>query len=449
MTAVSCTRADITPGVTLPAMSEMGGYGTATGPRLATGTYSPLMARVTILWTPMPHAIITLDVLTIPPAWHQALRPRLVALAPWMSSDVAILCTHTHNGPMTLSHPDPWITYAATDLGPATAYWAALADQVVQFVTDALNTPQTPVTLDYQSITQNWSTPRTQPVTYTETAVPVLVARDLSGQPKAVLFGYGTHAVTAGTQNRWDGDYPAAACSVIEADIPGCHAQFIPGSGGDQDPVGTRSWRLRDKLGAQLGSAVITALATPGRSLVGPITSSLTSVAVPLQVPANDTERAARRAEYVKRDGVNAALYDAVPYYRRHAPIARAMIDNNTDPHFVDVPIGVWRLGNLRMLWMGGEPVSGFGRWVRDHYGGTSGILVGGYANEVPCYVVGATFFAPTDTNGSYEGGWNTLDRDCAGESACCYGLPWHFKPGLNSGDAEPTILAALTAALA
>lgn len=447
MIAISTARADITP----TTMAEMGGYATLTGPRLATGTYSPLMARVLILWDPDPHAIVTLDAGTLPPAWHQALRPRLVGLADWASADITILCTHTHNGPMTLSHPDPWITYGASDLSACEAYWDDLADTVFDLVSDALNAPQTTVTLDYQSTTQDWSDSRTQPYTYKWKSVPVLVARDMAGQPRAVLFGFGCHAVTAGTQTRWDGDYPAAACAAIEAIVPGCHAQFIPGPGGDQDPIGTRGWRYRDMRGAQLGYAVVNAMTPVGRPLAGSFTTSLTSVAAPLQVPATPAERAARRAEYVLRDGDNAPLYDAVPYYRRHAPLARAQIDAGTDAHTIDIPMQVWRLGTptLRMLFLGAEPVSGYGIWAQNHYGGPSGILVAGYANEVPCYLVGNPQLPPADGNGAYEGGWNTLDPLCAGESACVYGWCWHFRPGLGPTDAEPTILAALTAALA
>lgn len=452
MIGLSTARADITP--LAGAVTEMGGYATLTEPRRATGTYSPLMARVMVLSDGgAVRVLVTLDAGTIPPPWYAMLLPRLTALGV-PAADIAVGCTHTHNAPMTLSHPHPGITYAATDLGPAAAYWAALADTVVNLVDDALHAPRRVVTLDYRSITQNWSAPRTQPPTYTETAVPVFVARDLTGRPVALWFGFGTHAVTAGMQTLWDGDYPAAACAAIEAVVPGCHAQFVAGSGGDQDPVGNRSWGARDARGAQLGSAVVTALMTVGRPLTGFGPSTLTSVAVPLQVPTTPAERAARRAELDLRRGANAGLYNlpTSAYYKRHATYAIDLIDAGTDPHVVDVPIQVWRFAGsptLRVLLMGGEPVSGFGLWARTRYGGTTGIAVGGYVGGVPCYIVGDTFFSPTDTNGSYEGGWNTLDPLCAGESACCYGMCWHFMPGLTSGCAEPTILAALTAALA
>lgn len=449
MIAVSTARADITP----TAMAEMGGYATLTGPRLATGTYSPLMARVLILWDPDPHAIVTLDAGTLAPAWHQALRPRLVGLADWASADISILCTHTHNAPMTVSHPDPWITYGATDLSACEQYWDDLADTVFDLVSDALDAPQTTVTLDYQSIVQNWSSLR-ESLGYTETAVPVLAMRDATtGQPRAVLIGYGCHAVTAGEQTQWDGDYPAVACAVVEATYPNCHVQFAAGSGGDQDPVGTRGWALRAKLGSQLGVAAVAALGTPGRTLTGPITTSLTSVAVPLDVPANATERAARLATYAMRGTNPGGVYPA--YYVRHSGVAIAQINAGIEPHTVEIPIQVWRLGGssmLRMLFMGGEPVSGYGLWARNHYGGVSGVMVIGYANAVPCYVVGNPQLPPPlglDNNGSYGGAHNTDDRRAVGESGCVYGMCWHLMPGLGPGSAEKTVIDALTAVLA
>jgi hypothetical protein len=442
---LSTAQADITPGP-----MPMGGY-TYPTPRMATGTYSSLHVRVTILWDPGPRAIITLDAGTLPRPWSQALRTRLLALNTWTSAQIVVLCTHTHNGPMTLSSPDPWITYGATDLTSCTTYWNQVSDTVVDTVQDALLADSIPVTLDYQSITQNWSGSRTSPSTYTETAVPVLVARKGDGLPAAVLFGYGCHAVTAGPQTLWDGDYPAAACAVIEAAIPGCHAQFLPGPGGDQDPTYVpRMWAQRNKLGAQIGSAVVGAVITPGRSLTGITSTSMTEMTLPLQVPSTPGGWTTMRASYAAR--LADPAFGSYPYYLRHAQWAMDQIDANNRPTSLPVPLQVWKLAGaptLRVAFIGGEPVSGFGLWMRNHYGGVNGAVAVGYANEVGCYLVGDTFFPPYDSNGSYEGGWNTADTSLAGESMCVYGQLGHFCYSPDSRAAEPIILAALTAALA
>ena len=440
MTTLATARTDITP-----APMAMGGY-TSPTPRMATGTYSPLYARVTVLRDPAPRAIVTLDVGTLPAAWSAALLARLVALTTWTSSDIVLLGTHTHNAPMSPSDPDPWITYGATDLTACTAYWTALADEVVELVTTALGGPQTAVTLDYQATSQSWSASRTQPATYTETTVPVLVARRTNGIPAAVLFGYGCHPVTAGSQTLFDGDYPSGACAVVEAAIPECHAQFIPGPAGDQDPTYVpRGWANRNILSARLGNEVVKTASVAGRALTGAITIARSSVNLALQA----SDLVGLRAGYASR--LTNPAFAAYPLYLRHAQWAIDRIDAGSPPTTITLPIQMWRLGSpiLRLLFLGGEPVSGFGLWVRNHYGGTSGIVLVGYATDTQCYVVGDTFFPPYDSNGSYEGGWNSYDPALAGESMCAYAHVGHFRYSPDPLAAEPVLLAALTAALA
>lgn len=428
-----------------PAPMEMGGYYAAT-PRLATGTYSPLYARVVVLWDPAPQAIVTLDVGTLPAAWSAALLPRLLALSTWSMADIVLLGTHTHNAPMSPSDPDPWITYGATNLSVCNAYWAQLADIVVDLVTDALAQAQVVVTLDYQATSQSWSASRTQPTTYIESTVPVLVARRSTGVPAAVLFGYGCHPVTAGSQTLWDGDFPAGACAVIEGAIPNCHAQFIPGPAGDQDPTYTpRGWANRNILSAHLGDAVVKAASIAGRPLTGAITTSRSTASLALQIG----DWAALRAGYASR--LNNPAFAAYPMYLRHAQWAIDQIDADTAATSITLPIQVWRLGSplLRLLFLGGEPASGFGLWARNHYGGTNGVVVVGYSTNTTCYVVGDTFFPPYDSNGSYEGGWNSYDPALAGESMCVYAHVGHFRYSPDPLAAEPVLLAAITAALA
>lgn len=439
MTELGTGRVDITP-----APMEMGGYYAVT-PRMATGAYSTLYARAVVLWDPSPRAIVTVDVGTLPVAWSASVLARLVPLTSWSAADIVLLATHTHNAPMSPSDPDPWITYGATDLTACTIYWAELADDVVTLVSDVLAGPRTTVTLDYQATSQQWSASRTQPATYTETTVPVLVARRANGVPAAVLFGYGCHPVSAGTQTLWDGDYPSGACEVIEGAVPDCHAQFLPGPAGDQDPTYVpRGWANRNILSAHLGDAVVQAASVPGRALAGPIATSRSTVDVALQIGS----LASQRAGYASR--LTNPAFAAFPLYLRHAQWAIERIDAGNPPTSIRLPIQVWRLGAplLRMLFLGGEPVSGFGLWARNHYGGTNGVVVVGYATDTQCYVVGDTFFPPYDSNGSYEGGWNSADPALAGESMCVYAHLGHFRYSPDPQAAEPVILAAITAAL-
>lgn len=236
---VSTAKLSITP----PAGMNpyMAGYGSQGDPRVVTADQphaQPLYARCTILWDDgSPNGIVTLDILGIPPAVHQALRPKLVALSNWASSDLVLTATHTHNGPVVGRVLDPWIAYGISSLDRVDTYTNWLQDQVVQVVKNALAATRTSVTLDYQVASATFSANR-EGLPYNETVVPLLTARRSNGTAAAVLFSYGCHPVSAGGQERWDGDWPAGACAAIESS-GSTFAQFLPGPAGDQNPSGS------------------------------------------------------------------------------------------------------------------------------------------------------------------------------------------------------------------
>jgi len=443
--AVSTARIDITPTV----MTEMAGYGCVSTPRRATGTYSPLHATAVVLWDDgSPNVIISMDVEGIPAAWHQALRPRLVALASWASSDIVLIGTHTHNAPMAPDAPDPYILYNATDMTACNTHWAQLSDNIVALVTAALAAPRVTVTLDYQFATQNWSFNRAG-LSYTETDVPVLTARKPDGLPAVIFFSYGTHPVTAGQQTLWDGDFPSAAVAVIEAAIPGCVAAFLPGPAGDQDPVYPRSWAERNRHGASLGQAVVQKASAAGRAVTGPLMTSLSSVTAPLMLPTTPAEWATLRASYVARL-TNPPHGDA--WAVRHAQRMIAAIDAGSGwATSITLPTQVWKLSGsptLRLGFVAGELTSGYGVLFRNRFNGTNGLYIGGYANECVCYTVADTFFPPYDTNGSYEGGWDTDAPNAGGGSMGIYGFMGHFRYYPQAGALEGLLVAALTTQL-
>ncbi|MBT8224862.1 MAG: hypothetical protein HKP61_22915 [Dactylosporangium sp.] len=440
--AVSTAITDITPSVGLP----MGGYGTDTDPRLSTGTRAALHARCVILWdNGWPNAIISLDLLGLPRALHQNIRTQLLPLAGWLSSDIIITTTHTHGGPALPGEAlDPGIAYNLTDTTAIDAYATSLVTQVVGCVQAALAATQTACTLDYQTTSQTWSSNR-EGLPYTETAVPVLVARSSTGIPRVALFGYGCHSVTAGLQTLWDGDYPGGACAEIESALPGCTALFIPGPAGDQDPPGGRGWALRDTLSTQLGQAVATAAQTAGRTLSGPISTSLTEVELPLDITDAPPNLAAVRACYVARASNPAEL----AWYRRHAVAMIAAIDGHDFAMTVPLPIQVWRLVGspmLRICLTGGELVSGYGAYFRNRFGGANELIIGSYANECPAYIPSNELLPPIRSGGSYAGGWDTDYPGIAGGSMTVYPHLGRFLAG--SSGVESTLINAITAQL-
>ncbi len=444
---VSTAKVDITP---RPGVNPyMAGYGVQSVQRVVSSDapYSePLYARCVILWEDgFPHALVSLDILGIPRGVHQAIRPRLVALAGWASSDIVLVASHTHNGPVIGTLLDPYITYGISDYARVQQYTAWLQDQVVSLVQSALQSGRTAVTLEYRVTSQSFSRNRAGLAT-TETAVPVLTARAANGTPRAVLFSYGCHPVSAGWQTRWDGDYTAGACSVVESRTGG-FAMFLPGPAGDQTPVGVNGWSLRDQHAQSLGTAVATAAQTAGRVLPGPVRSQLRDVALPLDITPTPGNLAAVRSAFVTRMG-NPLGQPA--YYQRHAESMITRIDSGRFDTVVQNPSQVWRIGGspqLKLAFIGGELVSGYGAYLRARNGGTDGIYVGGYANEVNCYVPSDAMLPPLRSGGSYEGGWDADFPGIAGSSMAIYPQIGRFRAGANG--VEATLLTAVNAQLA
>jgi len=450
--AISTAKADITPPVGTP----LAGDGVDI-PRLATGSNAPLYARCTILWdSGWPNVIVTCDTLVIPRSVNLAIRAQVEPLgpsgAPIGHEDFILTATHTHNGGALNDELSPFIAYnvtpgSAAD-GAIQAYTAQFEAAVVAVVKAALAAPQTACTLDYQSTSQSFSSNR-EGLPYVETTVPVLAARDTSGALLAVLFGYGTHPVSGGVQTVADPDYPGAACAHVEAQHPGVFAQFLQGAAGDQNPLNSAGWSLpyAQQLGQGLGSAVLTAAATRGRSLTGPIGTAYRDLTVPLDINTAPSNLAAVRADYVAREG-NTGLPG---YYRRHAQAMIGQIDAGSFATSVNVPVQVWTLAGspaLRLALTGGELVSGYAVYLRNTYGGTAGIWPGGYANEVPCYIPSNELLSGGGIN--YACGWLGDYPGIAGGNLTVYGQLGHFKipPNNNTNGVEQILLNALAGML-
>lgn len=445
---VSTAKVSIAP--TLGTNPYMAGYGVQAEPRVAASSdpyREPLWARCVILWdNSFPNALITLDLLGVPRPMNLAVRQRLLPLAGWSTSDITLQATHTHNGPALVDMLHPFTAYALSDLTLLRSYSSWVEDRIVEVVTTALQAPKTTVTLDYKVTTAGFAMNRAGLPTV-ETQVPVLTARRSDGTPRAVVFSYGCHPVSAGWRELFDGDWPAGACTNIEADRPGCFAMFLQGPAGDQDPAGVRSWVLRDAHASALGIAVSTAIGTAGRALSSPLQTSYADVSLPLDIVTTAANLAATRAAYVARLA-NPAGQPA--WYQRHAELMVSRIDSAAVDTSVPTPVQVWTLEGsplLRIALVGGELVSGYGAYFRNRFGGANGILIGGYANEVSCYVPADNFFPPFNTWGSYEGGWDTDFPGIAGGSMTVYPHLGHLKAG--PGGAESTLISALTQRLA
>ena len=355
-----------------------------------------------------------------------------------------LAATHTHNGPALVDKLDPYIAYRLTDLTPLVNYSNWLQDKLINPVQTALHAPQITCTLDYKVGSQSFSYNR-EGLPYVETAVPMLVARASNGRPVAILFSYGTHPVTAGAQNLWDGDFPSGSVSTVESST-GAFAMFLPGPEGDQDPTGgVRNLVVRDQLSGQLGNAVTQATVRRGRTVTGPIETSYQELTLPLDITDTPANLAAAKTDYEVRQ--NTASLPA--YYRRHAGRMIQQIDAHSFVTTVPLPIQVWKLQGtplLRMAFAGGEIVSGYAVYFRNQYGGPNGLYIGGYANEIPAYIPSNELLPPIRSGGSYAGGWDTDYPGITGGSMTVYGHLGHFSA--STAGVEQVLISGLTSLL-
>lgn len=445
--SVSTAKVDITPTPEAP-NPYLAGYGTDDGGRKVADAapYAPIYARAVVLWEDgVPNLLLAADILAFPASVHTAVLDGILGLAPWEASDIVLQATHTHNGPVLVDTLDPYMTYGITELGQIQAYTGWLQDRIVDVARLALSATHTPVTLDYQVASQTFAVNRVG-LPYTETDVPVLVARGHDGSPVAIVFGYGCHPVAAGWMTQYDGDFPAGACAYIEENTD-AFALFLQGAAGDQNPAGIPSWALRNQYGTSLGTAVADAASTPGRVLTGPIATASNDVVLPLDIDVSPGNLAAVRADYVSR--VPNPLGQP-PWYARHAEVMVQRIDAGQIETGVPSAVQRWTIGGtepLKIAWASGELVSSYAAFLRVHFGGSAALWVCGYAGGSLCYIPSAEFFPPTMTLGSYEGGWDTDFPGIAGGSMTVYGHPAHFVAGASGVGA--TVIAALTQILA
>jgi hypothetical protein len=426
MMAVSTGMIDITPPAGLP----MGGYGVDT-PRLATGTNEPLMARCTVLWDDLsPFVIVTADVLGFRHSAQTRIRTGVLALG-IASSAFVLAATHTHNAPALDEGLDPFIAYDIVDLGATVMYTTDLVDTLIALVSTVLAAPPTPCTLDYVVLDEDFSVNR-EGLPNIERDVPVLVARDLDGQPRAVLFSYGAHPVAANLQTLFDPDYPAQAIKEIEAAFPLALAQFLLGPAGDQNPVAIGGFSVADGFGADLGETIVNAIEEPGRPLDGPIEALHTTVALPLDVTATPQNIAAVRAAYFAR-AMNPAL---LGFARRHAQRMVDLIDVSPLSLLessIAVPVQRWRFAgdpDLTVIFSGGEVVSGYAAVLRAENGGSDGLWFVAYANETPAYIPSEELL----DHACYAGGIDADFPGIAGGSMAVYNHLGHFRPASSPG---------------
>lgn len=320
---------------------------------------------------------------------------------------IAINSSHTHSGPVT-----GMVLRPAYPMGPEhepaiQRYTAKLLDQVVDVIGAALADLK-PATLTFGQGNLGFATNRRRTVLRHQPGpvdqdVPVLVVKSGSAT-RAIVFGYACHA-TALSDYQINGDWPGFAQAAIEKDNPGATALFVTGAGADSNPLPRRTVELAEHYGMVTAEAVAQVM----KAKMGAINGALRTAFDTIDLHFADIPN---RAELERR------VATADPAAKRHAQflLKRMTPDGKLwDRH--PYPIQVWKLGDMKMIILGGELVVDYSLRLKAQYGWAD-TWVAGYSNDVFAYIPSVRILK----EGGYEGGGAMIP----------YGQPGPFHPAVE-----------------
>ncbi len=220
--------------------------------------------------------------------------------------------------------------------------------------------------------------------------VPVLALRTADYKLKTVVFGYACHS-TVLSFTQWSGDYPGFAQIELEAMYPGATAMFWAGCGADQNPLPRRTVELAKHYGQRVAQSVDSVL----RGIMTPVDGELV---------AHYKEIEAKTQEPIGREQLNDLLENGNQYEKPYAQyVLKLLGDKDSLPATYPYPIQTWHLGELRMVFLGGEVVVDYAVKLKQLETGAknTNVWVAGYANDVMAYIPSTRVLL----EGGYEGG--------------------------------------------
>lgn len=415
---VGSARAGITPAGSI----RMAGY--AARKHASEGVARPLLVKALAVedTTGRRAVIVTMDLLRVPKAVTDEVVAQAESRYGLRRAQILLNCSHNHSGPL-LWENDPFPAVPAPEYEDARRYTLGLAQPFVTVIGQALDR-MAPADLYTGTAEAGFAANRRvagrdgfeiayNPAGPVDHRVPMLQFRNTSGQVVAVLFGYACHNTTAGPETyQIHGDYAGYAQDEIEHHYPGSTALFLQLCAGDQDPHPRGSLDLARQHGHALAQAVTRVNQQALRRVRGSVGSAFENVSLAL---APHT-----RATFESR------LNDPLAAKVRNARTMLKLYDEGKPIRAVEYPVQAVRLGSVRIVALGGEPVIDYALRARREF---PGVIVAGYSNRVMSYVPSRRVLG--------EGGYE------AGDSAIYYGLP-----GPYTAEVEETIFAAMARVL-
>jgi len=440
----------------------------------STGVLQPLRAKALAIRSAggALAVLVTLDLVGVSREMSAEVSRRLGAFAGVEPDAVRVVASHTHSGPSLASElRKPQVLNdlrtSEAEAAAVRAYTAFVVDQahdaavaaVGQIAEASLAVGVTEVgfATNRRRNTEERLSPETMrgmwaqcqccvapalpdgrkgPADHTVDVLRFLAADD--GRALAVVYGYACHN-TVLDGSLISGDWSGFASEAVEAALPSCTAFFVPGCGGDQNPVYRRSEDLARTWGGVMASAVVELVRGAAMDDVAP-TAELAVARSQLELPL---ERLPSGAEIGAMRDTARAAEDLCPTLvpENYDAVAAAKLNANTGADLVplikeakrqwadlmeagdmaaSVPfyISTWAFG-LSFLWvaLSDEPVVAYAERIRQ-LAPAAHVMATGYSDSVSIYIPSETVLL----EGGYEGG----------ENAMWYGKAGKFQAGVE-----------------
>ncbi len=381
----------------------MAGYAAREKP--AEGKMTDLWAKALALEdaTGTRAVLVTLDLVGIDRELSVSICDKLQKQTGLKRSQIALNCSHTHSGPVVAKNLRPMHEYSLEKPQQELIhrYAEKLERDIVTVVGQALG-KLAPAKLEWGSGKTDFAVNRRankepevpklreagQLKGPSDHDLPVLVAKDNSGKPLAIVCGYACHATVLSGYD-WSGDYPGYYQIEIEKAHPGAIAMFWAGCGADQNPIPRRQVELAEKYGKQLAAAVEDVVKKPLTTITGRLTTKYEEI--PLAF-----------AKLPTREDLVAQTKDTNKYLAMRAKMLLEEVDGGKPlSQTYHYPVQLWQLGNdLQWFFLGGEVVVDFAiRTKAEQHGAKT--WMAGYSNDVMAYIPSRRVL----TEGGYEGG--------------------------------------------
>jgi hypothetical protein len=335
--------------------------------------------------------LITVDNVAVPAYLRDEVAARLAKKAGLRNERFTLCSTHAHTAPM-LAGSCPNIFGA--DIPPdqqerIDRYTRELTDKLEAVALAALKDRQ-PATLAWAQTKAGFAANRRTKGGPVDHDLPVLVARDKSGNIRALFMGYACHCTTLGaTPNHICGDWAGYAREYLERDHPGAVALVALGCGGDANPQPRGNLEFAKQNGNAISTAVNELLQQPLTPLRQKLVCRVKPIALKFDVLPT-------REEWTTR---SQSKDHSIAY---HAKKNLARLDRGEKlPTELPYLVQTWSFGgDLAMVFLPGEVVVDYSLRLKQEYD-ASRLWVNAYANDVPGYIPSARIWR----EGRYEGG--------------------------------------------